>query len=180
LDPRFHLSPVDEKLRYDQHQNTSDNIEYIETFKRFIETAITPYPATQVLDYGCGPNPVLAELLKSHNLQTDIYDPFYFPTEPQVESYDLITSTEVFEHLREPLVTLEHINKLLKPGGYLAIMTKFLPPNDQFVSWRYKDDTTHISFYSPKTFIQISQELELIQHNNQDIIVLRKKPSKLS
>jgi hypothetical protein len=180
LDPRFHLSPVDEKLRSDQHQNTSDNIEYIETFKRFIETAITPYPATQVLDYGCGPNPVLAELLKSHNLQTDIYDPFYFPTEPQVESYDLITSTEVFEHLREPLVTLEHINKLLKPGGYLAIMTKFLPPNDQFVSWRYKDDTTHISFYSPKTFIQISQELELIQHNNQDIIVLRKKPSKLS
>ncbi len=174
LDPQFHLSPEDEKLRYDQHQNTSDNSEYMEIFKRFIETAITPYTATKILDYGCGPNPVLTKLLKKQNLEAEIYDPYYFPTKLQSESYDLITSTEVFEHLRNPLETLSHINQLLKPNGYLAIMTKFLPPNDQFASWRYKDDTTHISFYSPKTFTQMSLGLELLYHNDLDIVVLRK------
>ncbi len=179
LDPQFHLSPTKEKLRYDQHQNTSDNTKYTEIFKRFIETAIAPYPVTRVLDYGCGPNPVLATMLKEHGYNSDIYDPYYFPTEPQAESYDLITSTEVFEHLRNPLETLNHILKLLKSNAYLTIMTKFLCPIDQFSSWRYKDDTTHISFYSPKTFSQIS-DLDLIKTNNQDIVILRKKPSKLN
>ncbi len=177
LDTKFHLSPEDEKLRYDQHQNTIENLEYAQTFERFIKTIEAQLsPESRILDYGCGPNPVLAEMLKAHGIETDIYDPYYFPTKPQAESYDLITSTEVFEHLREPLITLEHLLKLLKPKGYLAIMTKFLCPIEEFTSWRYKDDTTHIAFYSPKTFKLLAQklDLELLSHNNQDIVVLRK------
>ena len=184
LDPQFHLSLEEEKLRYDQHQNTSENRQYTEIFKCFIDTTVMDCFAPmglamtiEVLDYGCGPNPVLATMLQELGFITDIYDPYYAPQELAPKSYDLVTSTEVFEHLREPLETLRHIRELLKPNAYLAIMTKFICLLDEFPSWRYKDDITHISFYSPKTFSVIAQtlELDLIKHNSQDIVVLRKK-----
>jgi len=143
--------------------------------------AITPQTkhsteqAVTILDYGSGPSPVLATILKKQGYNTDIYDPYYAPQEPS-KQYDLITSTEVFEHLRNPLETLTHIKELLKSNGYLAIMTKFLPASKDFRAWRYKDDTTHISFYSPKTFSQIAKLLGLsvIKHNNEDTIILAK------
>ncbi len=174
LDLQFHLSPAAEKQRYDQHQNSSDNSRYTEILKAFIDEAISPYPITKILDYGCGPNPVLANILKSQGYQVDIYDPFYAPDAPS-DTYELISSTEVFEHLAEPLESCKQILKLLKPNGYLALMTKFICPIDEFANWRYKDDTTHISFYSPRTFSEIARilDLDLIKHNSKDIVVLR-------
>jgi len=68
------------------------------------------------------------------------------------KSYDFVTSTEVLEHLREPREELQRLTRMLRPNGYLGIMTKLLPPFEKFADWHYKRDLTHICFYSESTF----------------------------
>ena len=46
-------------------------------FEAFIHKSIFPYQEriNKALDFGCGPGPVLAELLKRRGLEVEIYDP---------------------------------------------------------------------------------------------------------
>jgi 2-polyprenyl-3-methyl-5-hydroxy-6-metoxy-1,4-benzoquinol methylase len=119
-------------------------------FEDFIEVAIVPYlkKIQTVLDFGSGPTPVFAELLKRRGLEVDIYDLYYAPKKVyEGKSYDLITSTEVFEHLSQPLEILQLLTEHLKERGYIALMTKFPPKEDEaFLNWWYRRDPTHISF----------------------------------
>ncbi len=177
IDPQFLLTRDEEKSRYDFHENSIENEGYVTMFENFIAFAVSPFENVKtVLDYGSGPGPVLAELLKRKDYEVDIYDPYYSPESPS-KKYDLITSTEVFEHFNEPLESINKVVKLLKPSGYLSIMTCFNPGPEDFNGWWYKNDDTHVSFYSVKTFEFLAQRfnLELIKHNDKNIIVLKKK-----
>ena len=83
----------------------------------------------------------------------DRYDRF-FASERVYEGkkYDLITCTEVVEHLRNPLVYFRLFRSLLKDGGILAIMTLFHPDGDDaFFDWFYIRDKSHKTFYTPYT-----------------------------
>jgi len=142
----------------------------------FYNYAIKPhYSSGDLLDFGSGPKPVFAELLQQKGIEVDIYDVFYAPSLPQ-KQYDFVTSIETFEHFNQPLNEIKMISELLKKGAYLAVMTEFRPSLDDFRAWRYKDDTTHVSFYSPKTFEYISElfGFKLIKHNDKNTIVLQK------
>ena len=153
LDDQFHVDQEAEKARYDQHENSLEDKGYVKIFEDFIASSVTPFvksPA-QILDYGSGPQPVLAELLKNKGFEVDIYDPFYAPNKPS-KQYDLITSTEVFEHFNNPVAEIEKVVSHLKPQAILAIMTRFSPSLEDFKSWFYKDDSTHVSFFDLKTF----------------------------
>lgn len=178
LNPKFLLNIEEEKARYDNHENSIENLGYVKMFEEFIAEAVTPFQTSvkTILDYGSGPGPVLAELLKRKAYQVSIYDPIYAKNEYRENSFDLITSTEVFEHFNEPLNEIKRIIALLKPKGYLSVMTKFLPEKDKFKSWFYKDDPTHVSFYSLKTFEFLARELGLtsIKNNGTNLIVLQK------
>ena len=35
------------------------------------------------------------------------------------EAFDMITAMDVFEHLTDPVVTVDHLFAALKPGGYI-------------------------------------------------------------
>jgi hypothetical protein len=161
LDPSFHLDSIKEKARYDKHQNSINDRGYVETLEKFIDYSITPFEKsiTNILDYGSGPEPVLAELLKRQGYATQIYDPFYASNQFNNESFDLITSTEVFEHFYDPKKEFKKILSLLKSNGLVAIMTRFCPTIEEFKSWFYKDDPTHVSFFTIKTFEHLSKEL---------------------
>ena len=133
-----------------------------------------------ILDYGSGPNPALMQLLgliakyqrenKSYKIessftqceslescveylafslppiphQDDIFgwDPF-FASDGEKKQVPLVLCLEVAEHFEQPCA-----------GGFVAVGTLPIPDEmtttDDFKKWWYKDDRTHVSFYTEK------------------------------
>ena len=145
-----------EKAHYDKHENSFESLGYVKMFETFIDKAIEPYLENieSALEFGCGAGPVLAELLRRKGLEVDQYDLYYFPKKVyEGKKYDLITSTEVFEHLKEPTAILQTLVNSLSNNGYIILMTQFPPSKDRdFLDWWYRRDITHISFFTPKSF----------------------------
>ncbi len=73
-------SPQEEKKRYEEHNNTPENRGYVQMFENFMGKVINPYQddIETVLDFGCGPEPVLARILGKRGFTVDIYDPCFF------------------------------------------------------------------------------------------------------
>ena len=172
---RFNV--VEEKLRYENHNNSIEDKDYVNYFCTFIKEAVIPFAdeGKHGLDFGSGPSPVLAQILEQKfNYQMDIYDHFFSPEKVFIgKKYDLITSTEVVEHLNDPLYYFSLFSKLLKSKGVLAIMTNFHRNNeDHFLSWSYIRDVSHISFYTSKTMEYIASKvgLKIIYTNNDKYI----------
>ena len=179
-DRDFLITKTLEKSQYDLHENTLENKGYVTMFENFIDEAITPWiDRGEALDYGSGPEPVLQTLLERKGFKTSIYDPFYAPQKDVLsKQYDLITSTEVFEHFYNPLKDIENIVLSLKKHGVLAIMTQLKTmDHDHFLTWWYRRDITHVSFYTLKTFDIIEEKFNLqrLYTNHKNIIVLKKR-----
>lgn len=132
-------------------------------FKEFLAFVDATTSYQKVLDFGCGPGPVLANMLEDLGKDVSCFDPYFFPNNGYLnEKYDLITVTEVFEHLSNPFATLSCLKTLLQKDGAIAIMTNFHKDDlEHFKSWWYKLDPTHIGFYTPKTFHLLAQRLSL-------------------
>jgi SAM-dependent methyltransferase len=174
------VEPDEEKERYEGHDNNHQNEGYVKMFKDFIEEVIEPNinleEINDVLEFGCGPGPVLADLLENRNLNVDLYDPYFFPKKVfKDQKYDLITSTEVFEHFSDPVKELKLLTSHLKEGSYLAVMTSFHPGPENFEDWWYKWDPTHIVFYNQKTFSEIASafDLEIIYTDQEKYILFK-------
>ena len=97
-------------------------------FREFVKGYIIPYKnrIKTELDFGCGPTPVLADILKKHGFEVDIYDIFFAPVKSYInKQYDLITSTEVIEHLSDPLKILHLLkNRLNNNGRRFSLRTR--------------------------------------------------------
>ncbi len=181
LNPCFYLNSEKEKKQYDQHHNSLENEGYVAMFEQFLDffwENLPPHPT--IMDFGSGPSPVLASLMQRRETNVACYDKFYAQNNRvlQKDTYDLITSTEVFEHLDKPLETLQTLSKCLKKGGYIAIMTLFHANNEaDFWQWWYRRDPTHISFYTPKTFEVLAGlcGLKIVKNDKKRMIVLQKQ-----
>jgi hypothetical protein len=181
---KFFISKKEEIKRYLEHNNTLDNEGYVMMFQEKINTIKKICPRINtVLDYGCGYEPVLKGLLKQEGYKADGYDLNFFPSEELEKKYDLIISTETFEHIKNPREELACLLPKVSNKGYLAIMTRFYPIVDSalclesFSQWYYKRDPTHIAFYSKKTFSWIADEfkMKICYNNNFDFIIFQKK-----
>lgn len=180
MDEAHHLSPEKQRERYRLHENSGENTGYVEMFGQFIEFCVEPFvpKGSALLDFGCGPEPVLARLLAERGYSTDHFDPFFFPEGPLPKNYALITLTEVLEHLPDPLGTLRGLIPRLAPNGVLSIMTLFHPGDrDKFASWWYRRDATHVSFYSEETMERIARILgfDLLLTDSKRSVVLGKR-----
>jgi hypothetical protein len=177
LDKKFYKSASDEKKQYDQHNNSLKNQGYVKMFEDFLDFSCENEKIKSALDFGSGPTPVFAELLKKRALQVDYYDKFYQPKKIyENKSYDLITSTEVFEHLEHPKEILKLLTNHLKKRGKIAIMTLFhTNKQDDFLKWWYRRDPTHIGFFRPKTFEFLAKEtnLRVSKCDDKRVIVLQ-------
>lgn len=156
--PRFHLSPAAEKALYDLHCNQVDDPGYQRFLNRVLEPLAQRVKApAQGLDFGCGPGPALAQMLRVAGYAVTLYDKFYFPAATALEQrYDFITATEVLEHLQAPRAVLQTLLDCLSSGGWLAIMTKRVRDQQAFSRWHYIHDPTHIAFFSDATFAWIA------------------------
>jgi 2-polyprenyl-3-methyl-5-hydroxy-6-metoxy-1,4-benzoquinol methylase len=157
----FHVSSKNEKARYEEHNNNADDIRY----REFLERIAVPIrerfaKGARGLDFGCGPTPLLADILSEDGFEMEVYDPFYERDRSMLErNYDFIVSTEVVEHLNYPLREFEKLFLMLKKNGVLAVMTRLFDDSMDFKTWHYKNDCTHICFYSIKTFDWLAKHL---------------------
>ncbi len=115
--------------------------------------------ALHILDWGSGPEPVASELLRERGFQVESYDPLFGPPLPhEHQRFDIILCIEVAEHFKNPPADVTAMARYLKPGGLLAVHTHTLPMETLtgaaedlarfFNSWWYKEDPTHVAFYS--------------------------------
>lgn len=178
VDKSFHLDACEEKEVYDQHENDASDLGY----RKFLGRLFDPLEAklekgAHGLDFGSGPGPTLSLMFSELGYEMSIYDKFYADDESVFEEqYDFISSTEVIEHLAKPRKELDRLWSCLKPKGYLGLMTKLASGEKNFPVWHYKNDPTHIAFYSQESFAYLAQQLNAsLEFLGADVIILRKQ-----
>jgi len=166
--PAYYLDRSAERAEYDLHCNALNDPGY----RAFLSRLALPLtarlaPGSCGLDFGCGPGPALAAMLREAGHEVSVYDSFYQPERSVLNrQYDFICATEVVEHLHQPGTELSRLWSLLNPGGVLGIMTKLVLGPEAFAGWHYKNDPTHVCFFSEQTWHWWAREhgagLELI------------------
>lgn len=159
------VSSEDELSRYTNHQNF--DLSY-EKYQLKIYNEIKPFLYGKILDFGCGKNPVLANLMNS-----EYYDLYFHQN--KLATYDVIVMIEVIEHLHD-INEISDINNRLNSNGRLIIKTNLLVDSIDLTKWWYLRDSTHYQFFSIKTFEFICSyfNLKIEFTNNLDLIVLKK------
>ena len=153
---QYWLSEEEEKAEYDKHDNDPNDLGYRKFLSRLHDPMIALLAqSSNGMDFGCGPGPALAQMFQERGHNVALYDKFFYPDETLLDEhhhqYDFISTTEVVEHLHEPAKVLDQLWRLLKPGGYLGVMTKLVIDQPAFSTWHYKNDPTHICFFSKPT-----------------------------
>jgi hypothetical protein len=176
-DPASHLDAAAAKEEYDRHENDPADSGY----RRFLNRLAAPLVSRlsrgmEGLDYGCGPGPTLSVMLEEAGMTMAVYDPVYRP-DPVVldRRYDFVTCTEVVEHFSQPAHDWQCLTALVRPGGWLGIMTKLVISRERFVHWHYKNDLTHVGFYSPATFAWLGTHFGLtVERVDRDVLLMQK------
>jgi hypothetical protein len=172
------LEPETEKRIYDEHENSPEHPGY----RRFLSRLFDPMlerlqPGADGLDFGCGPGPVLAQMFTEHGFRMAVYDPFYAPDVSALQRrYSFVTCTEVLEHIYSPQQSLQQLWDLVEPGGILGVMTSLRPEKEAFHTWRYKNDPTHVRFYSRQTMEWLADYLNAgLEFVARDTMILTRK-----
>ncbi len=161
LDPRHRLDRQAEHAHYLTHQNRIDDPGYQRFLGKLAEPLLTILdPGSSGLDYGCGPGPALAHMLRDGGHRVELFDPFFAPDpEPLGKTYDFVTCTEVAEHFFAPAREFRRLATLVRPGGWLGVMTMFQTDDARFADWHYRKDPTHVVFYRARTFRVVAANL---------------------
>ncbi len=158
---RFHLPPDAEMERYLMHDNDPEDDGY-RAFLARLWNILKPMLSRGEcgLDYGCGPGPALARMMREDGFRVEKYDLYFFPKpEPLTRVYDFITCTETVEHLRKPMEVFSLFDSILRPQGKLGIMTGMLEERSRFGDWYYQRDPTHLAFYTRRTMNWIAERM---------------------
>jgi SAM-dependent methyltransferase len=160
LDPRHWPDAEAERACYLEHENEPADPGY----RRFLSKLCQPLlqrlaPGSRVLDYGCGPGPALAAMLREAGHSVALYDPFFAPDEaPLRETWDAVACSEAAEHFHAPAGEFDRLAALLKPGGWLGVMTCFQTEDARFAGWHYRQDPTHVVFYREATLRHLAAQ----------------------
>ena len=163
LDPSHFLTAEAEHAHYLTHENDENDPRYRSFLSRLADPLLQRLaPGSTGLDYGCGPGPALAAMLRDAGHEVAVYDPYFAPDDGVLDArYDFITCTETAEHFHRPGEEFARLASLLKPGGVLAVMTMFQTDDARFEAWHYRLDPTHVVFYRPETFAVLADRLGL-------------------
>ena len=98
---------------------------------------------------------------------------FPLPAEEPPAHYGAVTALEVFEHLPDPVATLE---QLLSKSGMIVIGTELIPdsPDADLKDWEYLSvhHGQHISFFSEETFRYLAARYHLNRYTDRKSITV--------
>lgn len=143
---------------YLTHRNVAGDAGYRAFMARLVEPLKARIaPGSTGLDFGCGPDSALVGMLSEAGHRMTAYDPIFAPDASVLErQYDFVACTEVIEHFHRPAEEFARLDRLLLPGGWLALMTCFQTDDARFASWHYRRDPTHVVFYREQTLRQVA------------------------
>ncbi len=178
LSSKHWLSHKKELAYYQTHENDSNE----EGYRKYVSKLAVPLldklsTPSKGLDFGSGPDPALAAILKENGHKMTLYDPFFYDcTGSLTHTYDFITCSEVVEHFRQPAKQFDLLNRLVRPGGWIGVLTKFQTVDSLFKNWRYRRDPTHIVFYRKITLEVIAKQRQwAIEFPCQDVVLFKKQ-----
>lgn len=178
LDAQSHPPAEAEYAHYLRHENDPHDPRY----RRFLARLVNPLLArlcagSRGLDYGCGPGPALAAMLREAGHRMALYDPFFYPDPaPLKHVYEFVTCTETAEHFHRPADEFDRLTGLVRPGGWLAIMTCFQTDDARFRNWHYRKDPTHVVFYRETTLRHVAASRGLSCEVPVKDVALMRKP----
>ena len=174
-----HPSPEAERTHYLSHENDTEDRHYREFLSRLAIPLIERLNAGQSgLDYGCGPAQALADIMIKAGHSMSCYDPFFADDRTVLDrQYDFITCSETAEHFHHPAHDFDLLKRLLRPGGWLAIMTSFQDDDAKFADWHYRRDPTHVVFYRAATFERLAGDWNWACEIPANNIALLRKPA---
>lgn len=171
--------PAVERAHYETHENDPADTGY----RRFLDRLAAPLVerlegGARGLDYGAGPGPTLSLMMAERGFPTSVYDPFFAPDNAVLDdTYDFVTCTETAEHFFDPGAEFERLGGLLRPGGWLGMMTQLLMPRRVFARWRYVRDPTHVVFYRPRTLGWIADHFGWrLERPRRNVALFQKSP----
>ncbi len=178
LQPAQRLAARAERAHYETHENDPGDRGYRQFLNRLAAPLVARLPAgARGLDYGCGPGPALATMLAEQGFPTAIYDPFFAPDpQPLRHTYDFITCSETIEHFYQPGREFARLNTLLRPDGWLGLMTQMRRDECAFERWQYVSDPTHVCFYHAQTMHWLAAHFGWTLHAPQPTVTLFHKP----
>lgn len=150
--------------RYRQHANDPNDIGYRNFLGHLVNPLLTKLsPTSRGLDFGCGPTKTIEAVFREQNISCVSYDPYFFCENKLLEeTYDFIACSEVAEHFFSPHREFKKLKLMLKPKGWLGLMTQS-PPED-FKNWWYHRDPTHVVFYPLETLQWIADKFQYKIH----------------
>ena len=159
VDSRMHLNFEQEKVRYDQHTNSSSDLSYQKYIQNFLNKLIPKIKlGSSGLDFGCGPGPTISHLLNQQGFKVLDYDLHFYPNlDVLQDKYDFVTCTEVVEHFQKPQEGWEQLRDLLHAESLLMVVTQVYDKQN-LSRWHYLRDVTHVCFYSVRTMEWIAQK----------------------
>jgi hypothetical protein len=183
MHPGDHPSTEEEGRRYRLHRNDPEDPGYRAFLRRLLDP-VTEHlrPGACGLDYGCGPEPVLASLARAGGFGCDIFDPLFHPHQPR-PPYDFVLASEVFEHFPVPAREIPRVVSLLdhgepgRDGGLLAVMTLFWRDGNDIACWHYLSDPTHLSVYRVETidWMAVRYGLRVEWSDGERVVLLRRR-----
>lgn len=162
---------------YDEYLDVRHN--WIKTFNRRLDQVAKYQQKGKVLDIGCGPGFFL-EAAQAKGYEVYGLDPSDYivkvarkkfgikvqkgvieTADYPIESFDLITAFDTFEHVYHPSEWLKAVHRVLKKGGHLAITT----PNPESVlskisgrNWVSYKLPEHVYYWAPRTIRQMLRD----------------------
>lgn len=149
-----------EKERYELHSDDVEDKGYQNFVSPMTSAVMKDYSKeSRGLDFGAGIGPIISKVLQDAGWSIKQYDPF-FHNYPELlrEKYDYIACCEVVEHFYHPHKELRLLKSLLDEGAKLYIMTDLYDESIDFSKWYYKNDMTHVFFYTKESFKWIQKE----------------------
>jgi hypothetical protein len=129
----------------------------------------------RILDYGAGNGLFAKRMTELGFRNVESYDPFSMPTMPSGR-FDIITCTEVIEHIPSPLSALRDMRSLLTDHACI-ILGETLQPTDIGTIrgnwWYIAPRNGHVSTFADRTFATLAGQAGMIFHRGSGHHVLR-------